>query len=192
MKSPFNFDDLFSMTLDRPVRKRACDFPGCGQVGEFRAPKDKNRLNEYHWFCLSHVREYNQAWNYFEGMSESEIESYIKNATVWERPSWPLGDWQKCEKSLRDAVDQEFFNGDSEKNFKQSYPHTSENERLALAELELAPPVDFSAIKAQYKVMVKKHHPDANGGSVESEEKFKAINHAFTVLRVMYGDSGVD
>jgi len=191
MKKPLNFDDLFSITLDRPVRKRQCDFPGCGQVGEYRAPKNKQKLNEHYWFCLKHVREYNEAWNFFSGMSEGEIEDYIRNATVWERPSWPLGEWQKRENDLRNAVDREFFGGEgnagSESDFRQAYPRASENESLALAELELVLPVDFAAIKAKYKLMVKKHHPDANAGSPESEEKFKAINHAFTVLRVIYG-----
>ena len=43
------------------------------------------------------------------GMSGDEIESYIRTATVWERPSWPLGDWHAREQNLRDHVVREFF-----------------------------------------------------------------------------------
>lgn len=37
-------------------------------------------------------------------------------------------------------------------------------------------------IKQKYRQMAKKYHPDANGNSQESEEKFKAINEAYSVL----------
>ena len=46
---------------------RACGMPGCAAAGEYRAPKDR-ALSDYHWFCLDHVREYNSAWNFFQGM----------------------------------------------------------------------------------------------------------------------------
>ena len=62
-------------------------------------------------------------------------------------------------------------------------------EREALAALELKPPVDFAAIKAQYRVMVKRYHPDLHQGSGEAEEKFKGINQAFTMLRQIYGET---
>ena len=41
-----------------------CDFPGCAEKGEYRAPKDR-KLKDYYWFCLKHVQEYNSKWNYY-------------------------------------------------------------------------------------------------------------------------------
>jgi DnaJ-class molecular chaperone len=37
--------------------------------------------------------------------------------------------------------------------------------------------------KSQYKTLVKRLHPDANGGSRENEETLKAVIHAYDTLR---------
>ena len=66
---------------------------GCLHEGEFRAPRGRNELHSYYWFCLDHVREYNASWNYYAGMTEAEVEAAIRADTTWQRPSWPLGSW---------------------------------------------------------------------------------------------------
>src|SRR5271169_3382390 len=71
---------------------RVCDHPACEAGGDFRAPKSRLELRDYYWFCLDHVRAYNAAWNYYAGMSDTEIEAEIRSDTVWQRPSWRLGD----------------------------------------------------------------------------------------------------
>jgi hypothetical protein len=177
------FDDRYFETLDRPVRTRMCDCPGCSSVGDYRAPKNRE-LSDYYFFCLEHVRAYNAAWDYFAGMTGNEIEKHLRSATVWERPSWPMGDWRQREQKLRDQVMQEFFN-DAASTVSPA-PTMSPAEREALSALNLKPPVAFTEIKTQYRALVKQHHPDANAGSAEAEEKFKSINHAFTVLRKIY------
>ena len=88
---------------DTPVKVRGCDRPGCSCAGDYRAPKSRE-LSDYYWFCLDHVREYNKAWDYFAGLSSDAIEAHIRNASVWERPTWPLGDWQKREEKLRNNI----------------------------------------------------------------------------------------
>lgn len=186
--------DLFLATLNRPVRQRGCDCPGCSNPGDFRAPRSRDNLTNYYWFCLTHVKEYNAKWDYFSGLSASEIEEHIRQATVWERPSWPLGGKAANEKNLRDAFEKAFFsNGNGSNDSANGYgepngtpPPFGVGEREALAALELVPPVDFPAIKAQYRLLVKRHHPDANGGSREAEEKFKTLNQAFTLLRALH------
>ena len=65
--------------------------PGCGAPGEYRAPKSRNQLHDYWWFCLEHVRGYNAAWDYYKGMSPGEIEAQLRADTSWQRPTWPLG-----------------------------------------------------------------------------------------------------
>lgn len=181
--------DAYFMTLDRPVKVRMCEHPGCNEAGDFRAPKDRN-LENYYWFCLNHVRAYNAAWDYFAGMSGAEVEDYNRKATVWERPSWPMTDWQRREQALRDEVAREFF-GETFTASPPVHPPMSKEEREALDVLELKPPADYAAIKAQYKIMVKRHHPDLNGGSSDAEEKFKCINQAFAVLRTLYDKDAV-
>ncbi|MDX2028367.1 MAG: J domain-containing protein [Alphaproteobacteria bacterium] len=168
---------------DRPVKLRGCNSPGCAGVGDYRAPKNRD-LTEYYWFCLEHVREYNSQWDYFAGMSSAEIESHIRKAAVWDRPSWPLGAAKVQEQNLRDHVMREFFGEDGPS--QAAAPPMSKVERDALDALELKPPVNFAMVKTQYRALVKRHHPDANGGSREAEEKFKNINQAFAVLKSLY------
>jgi DnaJ-domain-containing protein 1 len=153
--------------------------------GDYRAPKNRD-LTEYYWFCLEHVREYNSHWDYFAGMSASDIENHIRKAVVWERPSWPIGNWRQQEQNLRDHVMHEFFSEESAAPHARNAPPLPKAERDALEMLELTPPVTFIAVKTQYRALVKRHHPDANGGSPEAEEKFKSINQAFAVLKNIY------
>ena len=74
-----------------PPLKRMCDHPDCLQQGEFRAPKSRSKLNDFYWFCLDHVREYNKTWNYYAGMSPEEVERETRSDAGWGRPTWPLG-----------------------------------------------------------------------------------------------------
>ena len=178
------YEDTYFVGLDRPVKLRGCDCPGCASTGDYKAPKSRDALTTYYWFCLDHVREYNRQWDYFAGMSMNDIENQIRRAVVWDRPTWPLGGGRAREQNLREEVLREFFGGGTEE--EPPTPPLPKTERDALHLLELIPPVTFGAIKAQYRILVKRHHPDANGGSFESEEKFKNINQAFTVLKQLY------
>ena len=47
----------------------------------------------------------------------------------------------------------------------------------------LTPAVTEKELKARYKQLVKKHHPDANGGDKQAEERLKIINEAYTTLK---------
>ncbi|MEJ0062008.1 MAG: DnaJ domain-containing protein [Alphaproteobacteria bacterium] len=180
--------DAIFFGLDRPVKTRACDCPGCPGQGEYRAPKNRE-LTDYYQFCLDHVREYNLNWDYYAGMNEAEIEAAIKDAVCWERETKPLGSWRRREETLKEHVAREFFGEDGDAApppFKARTRHMPASVVTALEVLELVPPADFACVKAQYKVMVKKHHPDANGGSLSAEAKLKEINLAFTTLRKIH------
>ena len=173
---------------------RACDHPGCAGEGEYRAPTGRDRLNEYFWFCLDHVREYNKAWDYYAGMSADQIESEVRSATTWQRPTWPLGFWSVQEKFLRDRVVKGFgfeFGHDAGKGKAEEQAqrrHAARTpEEEALAVLDLTQPVDFPRIKARYRELVKTHHPDANGGDRQAEERLKEINQAYNTLKACYG-----
>lgn len=172
---------------------RGCDHPGCMNAGEHRAPKGRDRLNEYWWFCLEHVRQYNLSWDFYAGMSEPEIERHVRQDTTWQRPTWPMGDWRTRERRARDKV----FNGgfafgadwtgeEGERHSApRARPRTPEDD--ALATLELPPGSDFANIKARYRQLAKQHHPDANGGAKEAEEKLKSINQAYNILKAAFG-----
>lgn len=173
------------------THQRPCDAPGCTGQGEFRAPRSRDALTEYYWFCLEHVREYNAQWNYYAGLSEAEMERQIRADTTWERPTWPFGARSEFYLRLRNGAAFQFgaFGpGDDWHRIRTSdgksgmRPRPGSPECLALAVLELEPPVTRDAVKARYKVLVKRHHPDANGGDRSAEERLKKINHAYSVL----------
>jgi DnaJ domain len=184
------FDDFYG--IDRPVVTRGCDYPGCPMAGEYRAPKSPDRLREFHMFCLDHVREYNAAWDYNAGLGPEDIEQRIRDAAVWERPTWPFRHNGNKEQQWRQKIFDEFFPGEDhgfDDPPRQPTNHFGEKE--ALLALGLTPPVAFSAIKAQYRLLVKKHHPDALASKdekeqKEAEEKLKSINQAFTTLKAFY------
>src|SRR5947207_4891349 len=76
-----------------PVRVETtqCEWQGCKNPGLHRAPKGRSRENEYWRFCLEHVREYNQSYNYFSGMSQDAVMKYQKDAITGHRPTWKMG-----------------------------------------------------------------------------------------------------
>ena len=168
---------------------RRCDVPGCTSAGEFRAPKGRNQLNEYFWFCLDHVREYNRAWNYYAGMSEDEIEADVRRATTWNRPSWPFGTGVKGSGAWRVRDPFDFFEGQEAggERTERHHPWVQSAEEKALQIMDLSPPVTLDEVKARYKSLAKRFHPDANGGDRDAEERLKLINDAYTTLRKALG-----
>lgn len=168
---------------------RQCDAPGCRARGEHRAPKSRDRLSDYYWFCLDHVREYNKQWNYYEGVSADELEREIRRSTTWDRPTWPLGTAAAYRKFVAGDYKDPFgaLNGDEEMGpaagSGPARPGSETPEGKAFAIMGLEPPVTEAELKARYKQLVKKHHPDANGGDKQAEERLKIINEAYTTLR---------
>ena len=160
-----------------PRPGQCCEHPDCAAEGRFRAPKSRDRLNEYFWFCLDHVRDYNRSWNYYEGMKENEIESHIRQDTVWQRPSWPLGRWPNGAR-IHDPFG---LFGEAPARERKVEPPSKEKQALAALELEM--PVTLAEIKVRYKSLVKRLHPDANGGDKAAEERLKHINLAYSTLK---------
>ncbi len=164
-----------------PIEARACDWPGCAESGIYPAPRSRRELRRHYWFCLEHVRAYNSSWNYYSGMTEAEVEADIRFDTVWQRPTWRLhpATGVKGVHAAHVSDGFGFFVGDDDRPRHQ--PVTAEERALLV--LELRPPVTVAIVKARYKDLVKRHHPDANGGDKDCEERFKAINEAYrTVL----------
>jgi DnaJ-like protein len=188
-------DPVFAAEPVPPTR--LCDHPGCDCGGDFRAPKSRLELDSYYWFCLEHVRAYNIAWNYYAGMSEGEIEAEIRRDTVWQRPSWKLGERHGPGPQVRDPFG--FYNGKEHGRRTNGHANghaggpardaaaraTSAREQ-ALAVFDIEAPFTPLRLKARYKTLVKEHHPDAHGGDKAAEEKLKIINQAYATLKASY------
>ncbi|MGP9813145.1 J domain-containing protein [Rhodopseudomonas sp. NSM] len=182
-----------------------CDAPGCANRGAHRAPKGRGLEKDYWHFCLNHVREYNQGYNFFEGMNADAVARYQKDALTGHRPTWKMG--QNGAKSrtrnpedLEGAADPfnviNEFNGrsrwrrgpDPSAEQTKSEPRKVFNaERKALQVMGLDSDATLEVVKAKYKALVKQHHPDANGGDRSTEDRLieiiKAYNYLKTVVR---------
>ena len=68
--------------------KRKCYKKGCLKPGTYKAPKSKNEIKNYVWFCEDHIKSYNKEWNYCKDMTQNEIEKHIQLDTIGWRPTW--------------------------------------------------------------------------------------------------------
>ncbi len=169
---------------------RCCDVPGCPHEGGYKAPKSRDSLREYFWFCLEHVRAYNAAWDFYKGMSTAQIEAHMRDDTGWQRPTWPLGrlgGGMPEEDLVADRLDILGAAGMRQGRTNGRQPSAGQGApadlRQPLHTLGLAWPVSLDEVKSRYKELAKSHHPDTNGGSRAAEERFKVINLAYAQLR---------
>jgi hypothetical protein len=147
------------------------------------------RENEYWRFCLEHVREYNHSYNYFSGMSDDAVLKYQKDAITGHRPTWKMGTGNHPGPELGADPARDPFNvfrefGARTKSAPAEPPRAVRiAERKALHELGLEVGADKAEIKARFKVLVKRHHPDANGGDRAMEDKLREIIQAYNYLK---------
>ncbi len=197
------------MPETRPAPVRVCEYPGCSKPGDYKAPRRHFREERqgapqsiieekeaaHRWFCLEHVKEFNAAWNYYEGLDAAGMEQAIRHDTVWNRPSWPFGHWGPRRRKRYSAVNgngREKTGAREEDSASARKNHATA--RAALAELGLEPPVEFPAVKRRYRELVKRHHPDVkeNGHgpaarAVDGEAMLR-LNAAFTFLKALYAE----
>jgi hypothetical protein len=178
---------------DRQPRGHApvCEWPGCACEATHRAPKGRLREREYWRFCLEHVREYNHSYNYFAGMSEDAVARYQKDAVTGHRPTWKMGfnggvdGFHPHGSNDPFEVLREFGSGTrprAEKPAPEARP-VRNAERKAFDTLGLEIDAAAAEIKARFKELVKRHHPDANGGDRSCEERLVEIIQAYNYLK---------
>jgi hypothetical protein len=192
---------------DRRLRAElpACEWPRCDAPATHRAPKGRLRANEYWRFCLEHVREYNNSYNFFAGMSDDAIAKYQKEDLTGHRPTWKMGsigghrgDARRGSRDYRSqdhrgsgwAADDPFglFDGAGRGRAGHARPAGEGRkilnaQRRALDVLGLEADAKRADIKTKFKVLVKRHHPDANGGDRTSEDRLREIIAAYNYLK---------
>ena len=174
--------------------ERACDFPGCRAAATARAPKSRDMLDEHYWFCLPHAAEYNRNWDFFAGMSEGEIRKRQQEEMfTGGRPTWEM----KAGKLSREAAafGAKFGTGQGYRDPFNMFgrggtapppePETriGKIERNALAELDLEAGADAQKIRTRYTELVRRLHPDANGGDRAGEHRLQKVIRAYQALR---------
>lgn len=170
-----------------------CDHPGCDAAGEFRAPPADGRRpgfdgpGDWRWLCLDHVREFNSDYNYFEGMSAEEISAAQNPYGGWDRETRafsgngaPGPRWADFTDPL-DAIGARFrpFGTPDRKDGRA----LSEADRKYLRVLGLDTDADRRALRTRYAELVRRYHPDRNGGDRSHEKALQAVIEAYTALK---------
>jgi hypothetical protein len=177
--------------------ERACDHAGCRRAATARAPKSREMLDEHYWFCQQHAAEYNRNWNYFAGMNEGQVRNYQKDEMfTGGRPTWEM----KAGRFSREAAafQHRFQRGEGYRDPFNLFghggpqarvrpepeaPQLGKLERRALAELDLEASADGAKIRARYTELVRRLHPDANGGDRAGETRLQKVIRAYQMLR---------
>ncbi|MBS0235403.1 MAG: DnaJ domain-containing protein [Proteobacteria bacterium] len=177
------------------TRAPVCQWKGCDRPGPHKAPKGRGRDGEYFHFCIDHVRQYNQEYNYFDGMSDAEVSNFRKDAMTGHRPTWKTGAnaWAHGTRDGARSAEAEArvqATARTTRKFRSSRTETSTFrrqlkplERKSLRVLDLGDEASREDIKTRFKELVKIHHPDANGGDSRSEEKLREILQAYNYLK---------
>ena len=209
--SPFDFD--ISAAADKRRRSRGrgasgavetsgriCERDGCSKPGKYRAPRSPDNLDEFHWFCLDHVREYNLRWNFFQSYSDADLERQFAADRVWGRPTRPLGEaaarggtqphaegraWQRFgfDDPMELLGERATLNpgaGRTEARAQRRLPPT---ERRALEILDAQDSQTKAEIRKQYKALVKDLHPDMNGGRRDDEARLAEVVWAWEQIK---------
>ena len=198
------FDSIRVKPKDEPVAPShapQCQWKGCTGAGQHRAPKGRGRDGEFFVFCMDHVRQFNATYNYFDGMSNAEVEDFQKGAVTGHRPTWKLG--ENAAAAGRDAPGGMGGTGryarftrpgaEDPHDFLDAAGATEPSkatrrslrplERRALDTMHLSEAATKVEIKARFKELVKRHHPDSNGGDRGSEDKLREIIQAYNYLK---------
>ena len=174
--------------------ERQCSEPGCTEPGEFRAPAENgprggfNGPGEWRFLCLEHVREFNQRYNFFTGMTAEEIQAQQRPYAGWERETRAFSAsaqggtprWSDFLDPL-DAIQARYAAGGQSAR-KDGKP-LSDADRRALKILGLDPEADRRALRQRYSELVRRYHPDRNGGDRSQEKKLQQVIDAYTQLK---------
>jgi hypothetical protein len=185
---------------DRRARTRAtehvCEWPGCPNEASHRAPKGRGREKDYWRYCLNHVRQYNQNYNFFQGMSDDDVRKYQKDALTGHRPTWKMGTGNKeadpgrfyAENGIDPLAMYRELGGEGRAPTGGARAKTESRtirnaERKAFNTMGLDIGASRVEIKAKFHDLVKRHHPDSNGGDRSTEDRLIEIIQAYNYLK---------
>ena len=168
--------------------KTICDWNNCFEIGEYKAPIEKDNSKNFRLLCLKHVKEFNKNWNYFSGMSDREVIQFLKSDATLHKPTQGFSSSDNFFKvlwnnALNDGFDDLKFK--NQFNTKGNLKFTN-NDIKAFAVLGISVGLKWDKIQQKFKKLVKKFHPDINSGDKNYEEKLKVITLAYTQLKNTY------
>lgn len=173
-------------------RAQPCAEPGCDAPGEFRAPgslrPDFDGPGDWRWLCLDHVRAFNSGYNYFDGMSPDEISEAQNPYGGWDRETRAFATagadtpprWADFADPL-DAIGARFRRRDQAP--RQDGRELSAEDRKSLDVLGLGVDADRRGLRSRYAELLRRYHPDHNGGDRSHEKALRAVIDAYTQLK---------
>jgi len=168
--------------------KNICDWNNCSEIGEYKAPVEKDNSKNFRLLCLAHIKEFNKNWNYFSGMSEEQICEFIKSDMTWHKPTQSFSSsdnfFNILWKNTLNGGEGILSNGYGEKIKTKINFSDKDGEAFKIIELEVG--TKWDEIQEKFKKLVKKFHPDMNAGNKKFEEKLKIVTLAYTQLKLAY------
>lgn len=179
---------------------RACAHAGCTERGEFRAPPESNRgadgPPQWRWFCLEHIRAFNQGYNFFKGMSSEEIDEAQRPYAGWGTetrafstnaqsgtmpPKW--GDFSDPLDAIGAGFKAKMAERAAERGARADGKPLSFDDRKALKTMDLSVDADLKMVRTRYTELVRRYHPDHNGGDRAHEKALQDVIEAYNHLR---------
>ena len=164
-----------------------CEWSHCKETGKFRAPTEKDNSKNFKWLCEQHIKLFNKNWDYFDGMSQSEIESFLKSDLTWHRPTQKFGSVDNFFNILwNNALSDKFNFFEREKivnNFSGRKLNEKDRDAFRIMDLEFS--ADWTTIQKKFKTLVKKFHPDKHSGNKQFEDRLKKITLAYSHLKLL-------
>ena len=175
---------------------RPCAARGCEEAGEFRAPGERrpgfDGPGDYHWFCLDHVRAFNSSYDWFEGMSAEEIFAAQHPLAGWERENRAFSAAAEIDQAPRwadiaDPLEAIAARARARQPVARADGRVlTADQRGALAVMSLSHDADRSALRRRYADLVRKYHPDRNGGDRSFEARLQQVVEAYQMLRQIF------
>lgn len=189
----------FNRFHGRVESDRPCAVEGCPEPGEFRAPPLENGRSSqggprWRWLCLEHVRQFNQGYNFFTGMSPEEIAAAQRPYAGWERETRafssnaasPPPKWSDFQDPL-DAIGARFrervAKARADNQMRQDGKFLSNEDRRALSVMGLPIDADRRALRTRYTELLRRYHPDHNGGDRSHEGALQGVIEAYGHLK---------
>ncbi len=195
VKPPKEGEEAKEDVLRLKPGEKPCEWPDCRKAASARAPKSRERLNDHYWFCQGHAAEYNRGWDFFAGMTDADVAAAQAARAVGERPTWEF----KASRFSREAASFGATNRVGSGRYRDPFNvfggqsggpraespsrHLGRLEKRALIELDLEDNADAGAIRVRYLDLVKRCHPDTNGGDRSTEDKLQRVIKAYKILR---------
>jgi hypothetical protein len=174
----------------RDESETPCDHIGCKHPGLHRAPKGRDNANQFWHFCTEHAAEYNKRWDYFSGMSDGEFKDYLAREEVGHRPTWTFrsGRLDRFSAGMRNARRGDPFGlfgsrGDTEAAPAPRARRLTRLQVMALEAMSLDENADAVTIRTRYAELVKRWHPDSNGGDRSAEASLQRVIKAYQTLK---------